>query len=40
MFVVVDDGQESADFGEGERDETSMNGWCSGRVVGRVVGRV
>jgi hypothetical protein len=40
VFVVVDEGQESAYFGEGERDEASMDGWRGfrlGWLVGWVV---
>lgn len=43
VVVAVDVGnevEESADFGEGERDEASMDGWRGfrfGRLVGSVV---
>ena len=39
-MVVVDEVEESADFGEGERDEASVDGWRGfwfGRLVGSVV---
>jgi len=40
VVVAVDKVEESADFGEGERDEASMDGWRGfgfGRLVGWVV---
>jgi hypothetical protein len=40
VFAAVNEGQESTDFGEGERDKTSMDGWRGfrrGRIVGWVV---
>jgi hypothetical protein len=40
VFVVVDEGQESAYLGEGERDESSMDGWRGlrfGRLAGWIV---
>jgi hypothetical protein len=40
VFAVVDEVEESADFGEGERDKASMDGWRGfwfGRLVGSVV---
>jgi hypothetical protein len=40
VFVVVNEGQESAYLGEGERDEASMDGWRGlgfGRCAGWVV---
>jgi hypothetical protein len=40
VFAVVNEIEESTDFGEGERDEASMEGWCGfgfGRLVGWVV---
>jgi hypothetical protein len=27
VFAVVNEGQEPADFGEGERDKASVDGW-------------
>ena len=40
MFVVVCEVEESTDFGEGERDKTSMDGWRGfwfGWIVGWLV---
>jgi hypothetical protein len=40
VLAAVDEVEESADFGEGERDEASMDGWCGfgfGGLVGWVV---
>ena len=38
VLAVVDEVEESTDFGEGERDEASMDGWCGfGWLVGSVV---
>ena len=40
VFAAVNEGQESTDFGEGERDKTSMDGWRGvrrGWIVGWVV---
>jgi hypothetical protein len=40
MFAAVGEVEESADFGKGERDKASMDGWCGfrcGRIVGLVV---
>ena len=40
VLAAVDEVEESADFGEGERDEASMDGWRGfgfGRFVGSVV---
>ncbi len=40
MFAVVNDVEESADFGEGERDEASTDrrrGFRFGRLVGSIV---
>jgi len=40
VFAVMNEGQESAYFGEGERDEPSMDGWRDfrfGRLTGWVV---
>jgi hypothetical protein len=40
VFIAVNEVEESTDFGEGERDETSMDGGCGfrlGRIVGWVV---
>jgi hypothetical protein len=40
VFAAVDEVEESTDFGEGERDKTSMDGWRGfrcGRIVGWVV---
>jgi hypothetical protein len=40
VFAVVNEGQESAYFGESERDETSMDGWRGfrfGRFAGRII---
>jgi hypothetical protein len=40
VFAVVDEVEESADFGEGERDQVSRGGWRGfrfGRLVGWVV---
>jgi hypothetical protein len=31
VFAAVNEVEESADFGEGERDKASMNGWCGFR---------
>jgi hypothetical protein len=39
VFVAVGEVEEPADFGEGERDETSADGWL-GWWFGRVVGWV
>ena len=38
--AVVDEVEESADFGEGERDKSSMDGWRGfgfGRLVGWII---
>jgi hypothetical protein len=40
VLVAVNEVEESADFGEGERDKASMDGWRGfwfGRLVGSVV---
>jgi len=37
-LVAVDEVEESTDFGDGERDEASMEWWCGFRL-GRRVGR-
>jgi hypothetical protein len=40
VFAVVDEVEEASDFGEGERDKTSMDGWRGfrrGWIVGWVV---
>jgi hypothetical protein len=40
VFVAVNEVEESTDFGDGERDKTSMDGWRGfglGRIVGWVV---
>jgi hypothetical protein len=37
VFTAMDEVEESTDFGEGGRDETSMDGWRGfrgGRIVG------
>jgi hypothetical protein len=39
VFVVVDEGQEPAYFGEGEGDEAPVEGWSGFRFV-RVVALV
>jgi hypothetical protein len=39
VFAAVDEVEESADFGEGEVDETPVNAGCGFRF-GRLVGRV
>jgi hypothetical protein len=39
VFAVVNEGQESAYLGEGERDEASMDGW-RGLRFGRLAGWV
>lgn len=39
-FAVVDEAQEAADFGEGQRDESSVYGWCCfcfGRFIGELI---
>ena len=28
VFALVNEVEQSADFGEGERDQASMKGWC------------
>jgi hypothetical protein len=38
VFAVVDQVEEPPDFGEGERGETSMEGWGSDFRLGRLVG--
>jgi hypothetical protein len=37
-FAVVNEVEESTDFGEAERHETSMQGWGGGFRFGRLVG--
>ena len=40
VFAVVNEVEESADFGEGERDKASMDGWRGfrfGRLAGWIV---
>jgi len=40
VLAAVNDIEELADFGEGERDEASMDGWCGlrfGWFVGSIV---
>jgi hypothetical protein len=40
VFVAVNEVEESTDFGDGDRDKTSMDGWRGfglGRIVGWVV---
>ncbi|MCA1681951.1 MAG: hypothetical protein LC700_02165 [Actinobacteria bacterium] len=39
VLAAVDEVEESADFGEGERDEASMDGWRGFRFV-RFVGSI
>ena len=38
MFAVVVQVEEPPDFGEGERGESSMEGWGSDLWLGRLVG--
>ena len=40
VLAAVDEVEESADFGEGERDKSSMDGWRGfgfGRLVGWII---
>jgi hypothetical protein len=40
VFAVVNEVEETADFGEGERDKASMDGWRGfrfGRLAGWIV---